>query len=92
MATYSQAIKISGHVEATTNSTGTIFSCTSTQYAIVQVYVSATATIQIDNKTVHVFGATGSLQGIYVGPSQSFQVSANSGTVDTTGVIFINAG
>lgn len=86
------SIKVNGAVSASTTSTGTLYTAPSSGYAIVNLYSSNSATVQVGSRTVTTSGTGSGGFVCYIGPSQAISVSVNSSsaTVSISGVEFAN--
>lgn len=97
--TYSNNItlKVGGAISGSTTSTATLYTCSSTGYAMVNLYASAGVTVTIGGQIVFANGTPGSSllpgQGFVVGPSQAVAVTVNGSgaTVAISGVEFVNS-
>lgn len=92
MATYGSGLRVSAAVAAS-GTTGTIYTCSSGSYAILNLYVppstGSAATVTVGGRNVY-SGVTGAAMQIYVGPSQSVAVTSPSVTCEVSGVEFVN--
>lgn len=99
MATYTNAIAVSGAVAAT-NSGGTLYTCPANSYAIINVYAAFTGllggSISVGGQTYPMVFSNGSggsgavwTLTFHVGPGQAV-VNTGGGTVAISGVQFTN--